>query len=183
MEARAKRRAKVEMALVRGGGEVNVSALARELGVSRGTVRRDVAAVRWRWVGLTLVPNAGIALEEDRARTAGMYELVAREALGQYERLAGETDRPGHSAAVGYLRVAMEALGRRGKLLGLERPGSLFEPEGPLTDREMAAYKRLEARLKGKEGPREVVIQIEAVEPPKRRAAGSGQEPAASHLR
>ena len=110
-----RRRARVEMALVREGEGLNMAALARELGVSRWTVRRDALGIRARWAALA--EAGGEALAVERARTAAAYEVVTREALGQYERAAAEGH---HNAAVGYLRVATDAMEKRARLLGLE---------------------------------------------------------------
>ena len=114
----ARRRAEVELALVREGEGLKVGELARELGVSRWTVQRDVGIVRERWA---LVERAtGRDLDGERARTAAGYEVVATLAWEQYLRLAKESSN--HNAAVGYLRTALDALAKRAKLLGLEAP-------------------------------------------------------------
>ena len=116
MVGRAARQARVEVALAR-DGEVNKSGLARELGVSRRTIRRDVAAVRVRWAALEAASGRNLLAE--RAGTAVMLGVVAQEALAQYTKVAGSA-QPHHGAAVGYLRTAMTALEKRAKLLGLD---------------------------------------------------------------
>ena len=111
------RRAEVETALVRAGGKVNMSALGRELGVSRWTIRRDVEVVKGRW--RALAGYHGVEVLAERAASASALAAIAEEALGQYTRLAGEPGQ--HGAAIGYLRTAMQALGQRATLMGLPK--------------------------------------------------------------
>jgi hypothetical protein len=116
MSGLARRRARVELALVREGDGLNVSALARELGVSRWTVDRDIAHLRARWE--TVERIGGRDLDAERSRTAAVYEAVAAQAWEQYARLAAE--RPEHRTTVNCLRVIADAYEKRARLLGLE---------------------------------------------------------------
>ena len=125
MSERARRRARVELALVREGEGLSVRRLAEELGVSRWTVRRDVAAVRGRWA---VVAQAGtMDIDAERARLAAGLEVVAAMAWEHYLRLADEA--PKSTATVGMLRTAMLALVKRSKLLGVEGTGGPREDE------------------------------------------------------
>lgn len=115
---RARRQAQVELAMVRDGPDLNRSALARELGADRATIQRDIKAVRERWAALRMAEGEDLLAEV--AGTAAVQAMIAREALGQYERLTrkgGEGTH--HGAAIGYLRTALVATEQRAKLLGL----------------------------------------------------------------
>ena len=111
-----RRRVMVELALVREGEGLNLSRLARELGVSRWTVKRDVERVRERWAAIE--GTRGRDLEAERARMVTSYEAVAAQAMAQYLRVMEEA--PTHTVTVGCLRTVLEALDRRARLLGLE---------------------------------------------------------------
>lgn len=142
----AERRALVESRMLRVGVNCNRSQLARELGVSRWTIQRDIKAVKARWAALSGLTLADLYAE--RARAASALEGIARTARSQYVRYM--VIAPEWPATQAYLRTAMQAIEKRARLLGLDRLGPVDEPL--VTSRQQAALEHWEPEIKFLEG-------------------------------
>lgn len=109
---REERRAQVKQAWLAADGELNVSQLARQLGVHRETIARDIQHIQTE---LAAAPT----FDSDRDESAGIFAKV-RDAAMEAWQLGGK--RTTDTARAAYMRVALEAEGKRAKLLGLESP-------------------------------------------------------------
>ena len=145
---RLERRATVARALTQVGDALNLSAFARQLGVSRSTVWRDVRAIRAGVLDAQGLLNAVEMPEHEptalppiinegdpqaqRAGVAAALLDVEQEAKAQYSALVDR--KPEHASTASLLRVRLDALNKYVHLNGLERTlnaDAERQPEGP----------------------------------------------------